>query len=317
LSLPRSYWGAFAVVIVLKPDYVSLFRNGVGRVIGTVVGGTLAALVVGGLHPDSFGIVVLVAVTSFAAYSLSSASFPASFAFITALVLILLSTTQVDTLSTAVDRLIDTVVGGAIALVAYVGWPTWSRSDAYRALAELISAERAYLLAALAVLQGRKVSADTLMQDARATRLAWSVAEATVGRSLEEPRAHRIDARIGNSVLSTARRIVQATHSLRLDANRGLAEDVQPRLDALIGALGDTLESIAKRLTDLEGPRFALQRTLRELYEPLPDLLAADESPSVVALQLDELVDAIDTLEAVLDDDRGGFDATARQSQSE
>jgi hypothetical protein len=126
LALPRGYWVAFTVAVVLRPDYSTLFRRGLERVAGTVVGATTAALVVGGLHPGTVATTVLIAGCAWAAYAVWPASFPVATAFVTAFILLLLSTTQVDSIATATDRLIDTVMGGAIALGIYALWPTWT-----------------------------------------------------------------------------------------------------------------------------------------------------------------------------------------------
>jgi hypothetical protein len=299
LSLPRSYWVAFAVVVVLKPDYSSLFRVGLARVVGTVLGGTLAALVVGGLHPGALGNMALVALTAWAAYSIWPASFAAASGFVTALVLILLSTTQPDTLATATDRLTDTVIGGAIALTVYVVWPTWSRADAYQALAALLRAEQGYLTATLAALQGRESEPGSLRSGARATRLAWAAAESTVGRSLQEPRSHRIDPELGESLLAAARRIILATHSLRAETERGLSVAPYGDLAELSEAIDGALAAIAVRLVE---PRaHAPSPNLREIYTPLSNTLAARKTPPAIALQLDEIVDAVDTMESLFD----------------
>ncbi|HXY46183.1 MAG TPA: FUSC family protein, partial [Acidimicrobiales bacterium] len=105
LSLPRSYWVPFAVAVILKPDFSTLFGRGLGRLIGTLLGATLAAVLVSELHPDLLMTTVLVALTAWAAYSTWGASFAVSIGFVTALVLILLSTSLTDTVGTAVDRL--------------------------------------------------------------------------------------------------------------------------------------------------------------------------------------------------------------------
>ena len=107
IGLPRSFWLTFAVLVILKPDYSSLLDRGFGRMIGTIIE-DLAALLIGGLHPD---IAVTVILVSFSAWSPIPPGTPVSRflsgLFITALVLVLMSITTTDTLSTALDRLLD------------------------------------------------------------------------------------------------------------------------------------------------------------------------------------------------------------------
>ena len=53
-----------------------------------------------------------------------------------------------DTTGIVVDRLVDSLIGGAIALGAYLLWPTWSERDAEQSLAHLAEAQREYAGAA-------------------------------------------------------------------------------------------------------------------------------------------------------------------------
>jgi uncharacterized membrane protein YccC len=308
LGLPRSYWVAFAVAVVLKPDYSSLFRRGLGRVVGTILGATIAALIVGGLHPDTAVTVVLVALCAWAAYSLWRASFAVAISFVTALVLFLISTTQVDTLSTATDRLIDTVLGGAMALGVYMAWPTWSASDAYAALGRLVADERLYLGDLLTAIEGDPGSRTHLGERARAVRLAFGAAEAAIGRSKDEPRRHRFDDDFGRGILAAARRVVQSAHSLRSETERGLSIAPLPQFEELASLLDRSLASIAKQLGgDLNHEDFGL----RDHYLVAASALAERGASPVIALQLDEIVDAVNTMGAIVSEhnehDRSGI----------
>jgi uncharacterized membrane protein YccC len=297
LGLPRSYWVAFAVAVVLKPDYSSLFRRGLGRVVGTILGATLAALIVGGLHPGTAMTVVLIALCAWAAYSLWRASFAVAIGFVTALVLFLISTTQVDTLSTATDRLIDTVLGGAIALGVYVAWPTWSSSDAYDALERLVADERVYLGDLFAAIEGDPDSRTRLGERARAVRLAFGAAEAAIGRSEDEPRRHRFDDDFGRSILAAARRVVQSAHSLRSEVERDLSIAPLPQFEELASLLDRALTWIGKQLGgDLKHEDLGL----RDHYLVAASALAERGASPVIALQLDEIIDAVNTMGSIV-----------------
>jgi uncharacterized membrane protein YccC len=285
---------------VLRPDYSSLFRRGVARVVGTIIGATLGALVVGGLHPDSTAIVLLVAMTAWGAYSLWQASFSIATAFITALVLVLLSTTQLDTISTALDRLIDTVVGGAIALVIYVVWPTWSGEDAVHSLAHLVRTQRSYLATTCAFATGDAFANGELADRARTARLAWAEAESTIGKSMDEPERHRIDPEFSSGCLAACRRVVQTTHALRVETARGLSVPRSNETMALIAAFGGCMDMVAGRLDDPLCP--VEDWSLRRLYTACEARLVADRAPAVIALVFDELVDAINTLSGIVAD---------------
>jgi len=293
LSLPRGYWVPLAVALILKPDYSTLLGRGVGRMIGTLLGAVLAALLLGALHPDPFLTTALVAVTAWAAYTTWAASFPAATGFITALVLILLSTALTDNVGTALDRLVDIALGGAIALVTYLVWPTSPRAKVVEAHSALLTSLRDYLAAVLAVVEGQPVEAERLSACSRATRIAWAGAEAAVGRSIHEPATTRIDPSEGRGVVAAALRIVRATDALRTDAERGATVAGFAELDSLATGLRDTLDALSEHASyGRPGP----MPDLRALYRAAEQPLVALGAPPSIGLHLDELVNATNTV---------------------
>ena len=131
----------------------------------------------------------------------------------------LLNVISPDTLSTAGARLLDTLIGGALGLIVFALWPTWSEAPARDALAELVDAQRAYLSDVLrAYTIGIRPPSDEIRLVSRRLRLARVNAESTVARSLSEPTARRIDPERAQGALATVLRMTQATHVLRLEA---------------------------------------------------------------------------------------------------
>ncbi len=290
-GLPRSYWVPLTVAVVLKADFGSLFTRGAGRVLGTCVGATGAGLLIAGLHPDTAGTVVAVGLTAWGACTFFQSNFAIASTFVAAIVLLLLSVTQVNTTATTLDRLLDTGLGGAIALIAYLVWPTWSSGQARRAVAHLVTAQRAYLAVVLSVASGdEEPSSSQLGALARQVRLAWTEAQATVARSLAEPTKWRVDADTVRSLLAALLRVTQAAHALRVDVDAPTQterahslRELKNGIDVALGRIVQSLEE-NRRVTELP--------PLRDLYTAAANTETA--SPSTL-LALDEIVDAIDT----------------------
>jgi len=292
LSLPRGYWVPYAVAVILKPDYSTLFGRGMSRIVGTLLGATLAAVLVSWLHPDMFLTTVLVALTAWAAYSAWTASFAVAIGFVTALVLILLSTSLSDTPVTALDRLVDVTVGGAIAVIAYVVWPTSPRVEVGEAQSHLFAALRDYLAVVLDVVEHEPCDPARVSAASRATRLAWAQAEAAVERSIQEPASTRIDPSEGRGLLAVALRIVRAIHALRIEAERGATVRAFGELDALTTGFLDALDALGDPLA-ARPPRPAPE--LRGLFGATEHQLVELGAPPSIGRHLDELVNAIDT----------------------
>jgi uncharacterized membrane protein YccC len=294
-----------AAATTLRPEFGATFTRGTERAIGTCLGVGLAGAIAVALHPSGGMTIVLVGLLAFAGYAVFAASFAAGFAFITALVVFLLNAISPDTLATAWARLIDTLVGGGLGLLAYALWPTWSDLPARQALADLLAAQRGYLAAILsALITGRRPEESQMRPLGRRARLARTTAEATVARSLSEPATRRIDAEQSQGLLAAMRRLIQAGHVLRLEVQDERPRQPLPGLEPLAADL-DAL------LTRVEGPLRA--RTDEEPPAPeaeLPDLRGrylafARSAPEEVRSEgvvdeLDEIVDAANSLKVLV-----------------
>ena len=301
LPLQRSYWMVVAAATILRPEFGATFTRGAERALGTCLGVALAGAIAVTLHPAGGVTIVLVGALAWAGYSLFPASFAVGFAFITALVVFLLNAISPDTLATASARLLDTLVGGAIGLTAYALWPTWAHTSAWQSLADLVGAERAYLDGVLtAEAEGRRPDDRQMRVLARRARLDRTTAESTVARSLSEPSTRRIDASQSQRVLATLRRLVQAAHVLRLDAQDEREHRPQPGLRALQDGIDEVLEEVESslRARPQQEPIPRELPDIRARFEALQREAGDDDDALAVLAELDEIVDAANGLAA-------------------
>jgi uncharacterized membrane protein YccC len=301
LPLQRSYWMVVAAATALRPEFGATFTRGAERALGTAVGVGLAGAIAVVLHPAGGVTVVIVGALAWAAYSVFPASFAAGFAFITAMVVFLLNVIRPDTLGTAAHRLVDTLIGGAIGLTAYALWPTWAHSSAWQALADLVASERAYLSGVLsAAVEGQPASDQRMRNLARRARLDRTTAEATVARSLSEPSTRQIDASQSQRALAAMRRLVQTAHVLRLDVQDDREHRPHPGLEPLRSdideLLGDVEDSMRARPHQDPAPRELPD--IRRRYESLERAGGHDRESHALLAQLDEMVDAANSLAA-------------------
>lgn len=300
LPLSRSYWMVVAAATVLRPEFGATFTRGAERALGTCFGVALAGAIAVAAHPSQGVTVALVGVLAWAAYAVFPASFAAGYGFITAVTVFLLNAVSPDTLATASARLLDTLIGGTLGLLVYAAWPTWSRTPAWQALADLVAAERAYLDTVLrALTTGQRAPEQQVTTLSRRARLARTKAEATVARSLSEPVSRRIDARQSNRALGALRRLIQAAHVVRIDAQDDRDRRPIPQLEPLGAGIDQLLTAVetAMRAKPDESPPTQRLPDLRALYDELRQASHQGEGePSWLLIELDEIVDAADGL---------------------
>jgi uncharacterized membrane protein YccC len=304
-GLPRGYWAVVAAATVLRPEFGATFTRGAERMGGTLVGVVVATLIAVGLDPGGWGIVVVVGLLACGTYAVFPASFAAGTALLTAVIAFLLHAVSHDSATIAFDRGLDTLVGGALGLAAYVVWPTWSGGSTGRVMAELVDAQRAYIVAVLDFLvSGSEPDDSQLRPLARRARIAWSNADALITLAQKEPARRLGDPGLrAIATLGGLRRLIAAGHTVRLEIagapdrgalgapDRGAPQPAwAPFRDGLDGALA----GIAGRLRDEATTQLP---PLRELYGEARARAPLDEA---VLIALDEIVDATNTVAATL-----------------
>jgi uncharacterized membrane protein YccC len=302
LPWSRGYWVPLTTVVVLKPDYAATLQRGIGRVIGTALGVVLAGVLIAVARPTGIGLVVAVAVLAWASYTLFSASFALYSFVLTALVVLLISTGDPKPLAAVADRGLDTLLGGAIALLGYVVWPTPEAATLRTTTGRLLAALADYADAVFGGYIGGSYDAQVrgrMAESARAARRARTNAQASLDRAAGEPPRLRPNTEVAQSVLAGSRRIIIVLHALRTtlqDTGEQLAlPEVAPAAVDIVAALRELADAVEKG-------RPAQLPDLREQQQRLERL--ADDNGSnlrarrlgLVAAHLDPLVDAVDTV---------------------
>lgn len=124
LPVPRPYWIMLTVAIVLRPDFGSVFARGVQRGIGTVAGAVAGAVILAVVPYGPLLLVPSAALAALLPYG-RTRNFGLFSMFLTPLVVVLIDLLTQVGWRLAGDRLIDTLIGCAIALlIGYAPWPT-------------------------------------------------------------------------------------------------------------------------------------------------------------------------------------------------
>jgi uncharacterized membrane protein YccC len=180
LHLERSYWVTVTAIIVLQPHAVNTVRRAVQRVGGTVIGGIAAALIARFVHRGPVLLPLLFVMAS-AGVALRRINY-AVFAALVTPVFVLLAEVNAGSAHLTVARILDTVLGGALALLgAMLLWPTRDLERMPSLIAAVLRANQAYLEA---VLGGKPPAA--VVAARRRIGLATANAEAALQRLIGE-----------------------------------------------------------------------------------------------------------------------------------
>ncbi len=142
----HSYWILLTILVILKPGFSLTKQRNYERLIGTLAGGIIGALILYFIHDQTI-LFVLLLLFMVASYSFQRVKYVVSVLFMTPYILILFSFLGENNLHIAQERVVDTFIGSFIALLAsnFV-LPSWEYQQLKKYTQEVLSANYNYLL---------------------------------------------------------------------------------------------------------------------------------------------------------------------------
>jgi len=131
LGLPRDYWIMLTVLVALRLDLSSTFGYAAARILGTVAGAGVAFAVTISTA-DPWLLFPILAVTAVLCLATRGVNYALYAVWITLTVILLLNLVYSGGPSLAIARVIDTLIGGSLALIAAVALAATSRGRAGR-----------------------------------------------------------------------------------------------------------------------------------------------------------------------------------------
>lgn len=266
LPVPRSYWVALTITFVLKPDFGSVFSRALLRALGTVAGLLVAAAVLAEVPRGWWDVPVMLVLAP-----LIPAFTPRGYGYQTAAItpVILLLSDILNHQGTALllPRLLDSLLGCAIALVAgYLLWPESWHTRVGDRLADAVADTARYVESAF------RPDADpaTGVRMRRRLYRDLSVIRTEFQRALTEPPPTGRRAAAWWPLVVAVERIVDATTAARVRVRHGAPPPSAAEVEQVVRQLGELAEGVRRASTliavrtDLTGPAEGVLETLRQ-----------------------------------------------------
>ncbi|WP_413575041.1 FUSC family protein [Bdellovibrio sp. HCB290] len=141
-SAQRGYWIPMTVAIVLKSDYASTFQRGFLRMGGTIVGLLLATVLFSIFPMNQYWSIGLMVVFAFLMRWVGRANYGIFAISVSAVVVLLIAMTGVPPQDVIWDRGLNTIIGGVLAILAYLLWPTWEKTQLSEVVARMLDTYR-------------------------------------------------------------------------------------------------------------------------------------------------------------------------------
>ena len=182
-------WVVLTIFLVLKPDYGTTLSRAPQRAVGTFVGAGVGVAAVQLGQLGSGGLVLAVGLTVALGYATFDVSYLVFSMCLTAFLVVVLEILGTPAVPTAEARLVDTAIGSAIALAAYLAWPTWEGLSAQEKFARVLETHRDYSTALLQAVGDSSADLARLRTLQTSARRARDEAAASAAR-LEDERPH-------------------------------------------------------------------------------------------------------------------------------
>jgi uncharacterized membrane protein YccC len=158
LPLSRSYWVVLTVVIILKPDYGSVFARAVQRGVGTIVGAVLGTVILIVVPYGPWLLLPFGVLAALLPYG-KARNFGLAATFVTPLVVLLIDLLDVGGWRLAEVRLLDTLLASLIVLLfGYAPWPSAWQAHLPGQFAETLRSVCAYMDQALVEMPAGRIA---------------------------------------------------------------------------------------------------------------------------------------------------------------
>ncbi len=283
LPLGHGYWAPVAAAMVMRPDFSQTYSRAVGRLGGTLVGVALATGIVRLTTPGTLLAGVLAVLSAGLLYLLLRTGQLAVQACVTAYIVFLLGMGGQQWTQTVPQRVLLTLLGGLLAVVAYAVYPDWETPRLRARLADWLSANGRYAAAVIdhyaAPGNGGAGGADdrsavrAALLNARDARIAWREASARAGT---EPVRHRgLPPAVVAKAVQAVRQLGQVTMLMEAHLpDRGAAP--WPAAARLAAALRTATERGAKAVREGRVPHWD---EVRAVLAPAANGASAEYAP--------------------------------------
>ncbi|MFL5810845.1 MAG: FUSC family protein, partial [Flavisolibacter sp.] len=185
----HSYWILLTIAFIIKPAFSLTKQRNIERIIGTLIGGAIGVAVLLLVHNKSALFIIMV-ILMIGTYSFMRIHYLTMVLFTTPYVLILFAFLGTEFRVIASERVIDTLIGCAIAFSAsYFLFPNWESEQLKIYMKGIVKANAMYLQNIIHALSGRRVDSLQYKLARKDVYLQSANLSAAFQRMLSEPKS--------------------------------------------------------------------------------------------------------------------------------
>lgn len=147
LGIHNGYWILLTIVVIMRPNYGLTKERSKDRIVGTLIGAVIAiGIVLITQNTIVYSVLAIISLTM--AFALIQQNYKSGAALITLNIVFVYSLINPNALEVIQYRVIDTVLGAGIAVIAnYALWPSWEALNMKHVLLNMLHRNTEYLIA--------------------------------------------------------------------------------------------------------------------------------------------------------------------------
>ena len=213
-EIQNTYWILLTVVVIMRPSYGLTKERSKDRIIGTLIGAVIAVGIVL-LTQNVLVYGVLAYISLILAFSLIQRNYKSAAALITISIIFLYSLMNPNTFEVIQYRVLDTIIGAAIAVVAnYLLLPSWEANNLKKILLNALKMNKNYLLATQELYQAPTASRLSYNLRRKEAFLAISNLNASFQRLTQDPKSKQKEFQLIYEIVTLNQTMISAIASI-------------------------------------------------------------------------------------------------------
>ncbi len=296
LNIHNTYWILLTIIVIMRPNYGLTKERSKDRIIGTLVGAAVAiGIVLLTQNVIIYGVLAIVSLTL--AFALIQQNYKFGAALITLNIVFVYSLMNPDAFQVIQYRVIDTIIGASIAVVAnYLLWPSWEVNNMKNVLQNVLHKNQDYLLAIQKLYHDKTTNELTYKVARKEAFLAISNLNAAFQRLTQDPKSKQKEFQLIYGMVTLNQTMISAIASIGNFIMNHQITPASEEFDSMIMKIANTLQLSRTVLghTEIESETEIIhiedaEEKLLEKYQNLSKLRDEDIRKGNIKLETDKL----------------------------
>ena len=242
----HSYWVLLTIIVILKPGFGLTKKRNIERLIGTVAGGLLGALILFWVKDRNI-LFAFIAFFMLGTYTFQRLNYQVMVIFTTPYVIILFHLLGLGSLNIAEERLLDTAIASVLAFMAnYFLFPHWEAKNFHNYMVRVMKANIDYLKKLKDMLGGKRMPALEYKLVRKELYVSIANLSAAFHRMLSEPKNKQQNSKkiyefvVLNNVLSS--NVASLSSSMKENELSIYPKEVVQKVQRSVTVLENTLQ---------------------------------------------------------------------------